>query len=128
TTRLEAQGVGPGLYRTVVLPSSSANFGRPVAEPVRQGALSALLSRMPEAAAAGARVGAGGGAPATGSASAAPAGRGGGAVRTSAELEQALLRLDELLRHPPLESSRSGQGTAGQRIEQHRSAVLACAT
>jgi len=128
TTRLEAQGVEPGIYRTVVLPSSSANFGRPVAEPARQGALSALLSRMPEAAAAAARVGAAGGAVAPGGASAGATSRGGSAVRRSAELEQALLRLDELLRHPPLESSRPGQGTASQRIEQHRSAVLASAS
>ena len=49
STRLESQGVQPGLYRTVVLPSGSG-FGRPVAEPPRQGALSGLLARMPEAA------------------------------------------------------------------------------
>src|SRR3954454_15420318 len=46
TTRLEAQGVEPGVYRTVVLPSG-ASFGRRVAEPPRQGALGALLASMP---------------------------------------------------------------------------------
>src|SRR4051794_35025132 len=46
TTRLESQGVEPGIYRTVVLPSG-ASFGRPVAEPPRQGALGALLASMP---------------------------------------------------------------------------------
>ena len=35
STRLESQGVQPGLYRTVVLPSGSS-FGRPVAEAPRQ--------------------------------------------------------------------------------------------
>jgi hypothetical protein len=49
STRLESQGVEPGLYRTVVLPSGSS-FGRPAAEPPRQGALSGLLARMPDAA------------------------------------------------------------------------------
>src|SRR6478672_9787752 len=39
TSRLEAQGVEPGVYRTVVLPSSAA-FGRPAVEPPRQGPLS----------------------------------------------------------------------------------------
>jgi hypothetical protein len=126
TTRLEAQGVEPGLYRTVVLPSS-AGFGRPVAEPPRQGALSALLSRMPESASAGSNAGTGERAPASGGGGA-PVRRSDGTIRRSAELEQALLRLDELLRHPPLETSRSGHGTPSQRLEQHRSAVLASAS
>ena len=46
STRLESQGVQPGVYRTVVLPSG-ASFGRPAAEPPRPGALTALLSSMP---------------------------------------------------------------------------------
>ena len=126
STRLESQGVQPGLYRTVVLPSGS-NFGRPVAEPPRQGALSGLLARMPDAAAAPAVDGSAG-APPSASGGAGQARRSEGAVRRSPELEQALLRLDELLRHPPLETSRSGRGTPSQRIEQHRSAVLASAS
>jgi len=51
STRLESQGVEPGLYRTVVLPSGSG-FGRPAAEPQRQGALRGLLGRMPDTTAA----------------------------------------------------------------------------
>ena len=62
--------------------------------------------------------------PSTGSASTGPGRRSDGAGRRSPELEQALMRLDELLRHPPLETSRSGTATPSQRIEQHRSAVL----
>ncbi len=125
STRLESQGVQPGLYRTVVLPSG-ASFGRPVAEPPRQGALSGLLASMPQTAIP----------PATGDEGAAPpAGgdarrpvRSDGAASRSPELEQALLRLDELLRHPPLETSRSGRATPSERIEQHRSAVIASAS
>lgn len=124
STRLESQGVQPGLYRTVVLPSG-ASFGRPVAEPPRQGALSGLLASMPQAS--GAARGDEGAAPSAGG-EAGRAVRSDGGARRSPELEQALLRLDELLRHPPLETSRSGRSTPGQRIEQHRSAVLASAS
>jgi len=132
TTRLESQGVEPGLYRTVVLPSGST-FGRPAAEPARPGALSGLLSRMPEAATGDADAGAGAGADAgeRGTPSAGGAGaarRSDGATPRSPALEQALLRLDELLRHPALETSRSGRATPSERIAQHRSAVIESAT
>ena len=130
TTRLESQGVEPGLYRTVVLPSGST-FGRSAAEPARHGALSGLLSRMPEAATGDADAGAGEGAgergtPSAGGAS--PERRSDGATPRSPALEQALLRLDELLRHPALETSRSGRATPSERIAQHRSAVIESAT
>ena len=68
-------------------------------------------------------------APAT-SGGAAPRRRSDGAPRRNPELEQALLRLDELLRHPPLEdlaSSRT-QHAERSRIEQHRAALLASAS
>src|SRR5678816_249297 len=52
TSRLEAQGVEPGVYRTVVLPSSSA-FGRTVVEPPRQGPLSSLLGSVSKAGSPG---------------------------------------------------------------------------
>lgn len=126
STRLESQGVQPSLYRTVVLPSG-ASFGRAVAEPPRHGALSGLLGSMPQAAASRAASGNDGAAPSAGG-DAGGAVRSDGASRRSPELEQALLRLDELLRHPPLETSRSGRSTPSQRIEQHRSAVLASAS
>ena len=122
STRLESQGVQPGLYRTVVLPSGSG-LGRPVAEPTRQGALSGLLARMPGSSTAHA------GESATASNGAlGHGGRGDGPVRRSADLEQALLRLDELLRQPALETSRTGGGTPGEQIAQYRSAVLESAS
>src|SRR5690348_859665 len=55
TSRLEAQGVEPGVYRTVVLPSSSASFGRPAVEPSRQGPLSSLLGTITKSADLGPR-------------------------------------------------------------------------
>ncbi|MEO8081938.1 MAG: DUF1631 family protein [Caldimonas sp.] len=124
STRLESQGVQPGAYRTVVLPSG-ASFSRLAhSEPSRVGALSALLSSMPgtQAGSPGRRDGAG-------------EGEGGGAVRSDGaarrnpELEQALLRLDELLRHAPSEASLTGSAKPRSvRIEQHRAALVASAT
>lgn len=131
TTRLEAQGVEPGVYRTVVLPSGASPH-RPGAEPARAGALSALLPAMAQADSSSAS-----------SASAMPAGsraaaatpsrphglRDGSAQARSPELEQALLRLDELLRHLPAETSLAGRAApSGARLAQHRSALLASAS
>jgi Protein of unknown function (DUF1631) len=123
STRLETQGVQPGAYRTVVLPSG-ASFGRFAApEPSRTGAMSALLSSMPAASfdpsrgSPGDPIGAGRGV------------RSDGMSRRSPELEQALLRLDELLRQLPSETSLSGRGTPGNsRIEQYRAALVASAS
>ncbi len=121
SSRLEAQGVEPGVYRTVVLPSGSG-ISRPGPEPVRPGALGALLASMPQAPAA-----------APGAASSAPSSaglstsRGDGTARRSPELEQALMRLDELLRHPPMEASGAGGSSSSRRLEQHRSALVASA-
>jgi Protein of unknown function (DUF1631) len=120
STRLEAQGVQPGLYRTVVLPSG-ASFGRATAEPARPSALSALLSSMPLPTAPGALARADGD---QGDRTV----RSDGASRRSPELEQALMRLDELLRHPPMETSRSSRSSPGARLEQHRSALVASAS
>lgn len=127
-TRLESSGVEPGTYRTVVLPSG-ASFGRPIPDVPRAGALSALLPSMPQAP-SGASAGPGG----AGAASATPAddARGvcnEGASPRSPELEQALLRLDELLRHLPNETSLAGRATLNAaRLEQHRTALVASAS
>ena len=121
SSRLESQGVEPGVYRTVVLPSSG--FGRPAPEPVRPGALSALLASMPQPSGVSERTD---GVPA-GDVRTAPA-RTAVAGRRNAELEQALMRLDELLRHPPMEVSRKGTAAPSQRFEQHRSALVASAS
>ena len=123
STRLESQGVQPGIYRTIVLPSG-ASFGRNTAEPPRPGALSALLASMPQASAtATVNPGAAGAAIHPGRSV-----RSDGAARRGPELEQALLRLDELLRQPGFENSRTGRTAPGSRVEQHRSAVLASAS
>lgn len=127
-TRLEGLGVQPGAYRTVVLPSG-ASFGRfpgkAEVELARSGSLSGLLTRMPLSADGGS-----GSAGARGEATAPRGVRSDGAQRRhSAELEQALLRLDELLRHLPAETSLTGRGTpAPQRLEAHRAALVASAT
>ena len=125
STRLESAGVEPGTYRTVILPSG-AGFGRfPVAEPARTGALSALLPSMPGVP-FGAQRGGDSGAEDGNRPGAAV--RSDGTARRNPELEQALLRLDELLRHPPSEVSLAGRGTpGGNRLEQHRAALVASA-
>ena len=122
STRLETGGVQPGTYRTVVLPSA-ANFGRVAVEVPRPGGLSPLLSSMPASTAFGAEPGndlrAGGERAFRND---------GGSARRNPELEQALLRLDELLRHSPVEASLAGRmEPAASRLEQHRAALLASA-
>ena len=128
STRLEAQGVEPGTYRTVVLPSGGG-FARQVAEPPRAGALAALLQSMPTAAEGGGRGISVGGAGSGGAPGDPPrAIRSDGVNRRSAELEQALLRLDELLRQMPAEASLTGRtAPPGPRFEQHRNALVASA-
>ncbi|HEY3634195.1 MAG TPA: DUF1631 family protein [Caldimonas sp.] len=120
STRLESQGVQPGAYRTVVLPSG-AGFARPIVEPSRHGALSGLLASMPQRSGAVRDEGA------------PPAGalaqvRSDGGSRRSPAFEQALLRLDELLRQSAFERTEPGRASTGQRLEQQRSALLASAS
>ena len=119
STRLESAGVQPGIYRTVILPSAGA-FGRfPPQEASKTHAMSSLLASMPGAAQAGSSV------------AESQAGlRADGAPRRNPELEQALLRLDELLRHLPSEASLAGRGPQStvSRIEQHRAALVASAS
>ena len=123
TSRLEAQGVEPGVYRTVVLPSS-ASFGRPAVEAPRQGPLSTLLGTIPQAGSRDTR----GGALTSGAGSlGSMRGDGSGASRRSPTLESALLRLDELLRQPAFEISRPGW-PAGDGIAQYRAQLVASAT
>ena len=125
TSRLEAQGVEPGVYRTVVLPSS-ASFGRPAVEPPRQGPLSNLLGTITKSADL---------APRDSRGAALPSGTGalgslrsdGGATRRSATLESALLRLDELLRQPAFDTSRPGR-PAGDSIAHYRAQLVASAS
>lgn len=133
TTRLETQGVMPGAYRTVVLPSG-ASFGRFAGpEAARTGALSALLASMPVQPASPIRGATdGGGRPAGSDAGSQRGVRSDGTSRRNPELEQALMRLDELLRHLPAETSLAGRSQPSAppttRIEQHRAALVASAT
>ncbi len=119
STRLESAGVQPGIYRTVILPSAGA-FGRfPPPEAPKTHAMSSLLASMPGMAQAG-----------SGVAESQAGIRADGAPRRNPELEQALLRLDELLRHLPSEASLAGRGPQStvSRIEQHRAALVASAS
>lgn len=121
-TRLEGQGVQPGVYRTVVLPSG-ASFGRAggadVARSVAAAGMTALLASMSTA-------------PDTGDANrTVPPGGArsdGGGRRVNPELEQALLRLDELQRHLPIDASLTGRlQPSRDRLDQHRAALLSSA-
>ena len=123
-TRLEAQGVVPGIYRTVLLapgsvPERNARAPNFVPQP---GAMAALLASMPTGW-AGERGGGGGGigGPAVPGAGAAAAGKFG------AEFEQALARLDELLQHLPESPAGSSEGAAAlaKRLNMHRAALVA---
>ena len=122
-TRLETQGVEPGIYRTVRLAPGST-IGR-VAAPTDAGPASAmarLLASMP-----------GGAAPA-------PAGRADAAVvvdpavpesvasSAQAEFEETLARLDEMLRHPPSAPTAGASAMAlDERLKPYRAALLASA-
>ena len=119
--RLESHGVVPGVYRTVVLPGDGGGRA-PAIDITRPGALGGLLSRMP------------GGSPGEGRLAEAPSGSDqpgrtdrGGVFAQSPEFEEALLRLDELLRHLPFENTGSLQPSVGSaaRLGAHRSALVA---
>jgi len=119
STRLESQGVVPGIYRTVMLapgavPERSA--GAPSALP-QPGVMAALLASMPTGW-AGER------------GSADPAAQGSGGARGGhfgAEFEQALARLDELLQHLPdaPASSNDSAASVAKRLNMHRAALVA---
>ena len=119
-SRLEDQGVEPGIYRSVVLPSGSVP-GRSPAAPNATGAIATLLASMPGGS-AGMQVGVGNAAYAMGS----PAPRASAAA--SPEFEQALARLDELLRHAPAAGSTTEAASAAHRqVGEGRAGLLASA-
>lgn len=123
-TRLEAQGVEPGIYRTVLLaPGSVPGRGPAPADPARPGAMANLLASLP-AGLADLQVGVGNAAIALG----APPPVTRAAVRPpSAEFEQALARLDELLRHLPAAgaTAREQSDTLVKRLNLHRASLIA---
>ena len=123
-TRLESQGVEPGIYRTVLLTPAAA-VGRSPALPdaSKPGALTSLLARMPGGAAE-LRLGIGGGGSAAGTG-------GSGSAMTAAhtaEFEQALARLDAMQPELPAPTSpQVGFATPANRLAVHRAALVASA-
>lgn len=123
-TRLESQGVEPGIYRTVLL-TPAAMIGRTPVLPdaSKPGALTSLLAGMPSGAAE-VRLGIGGGGSAAGT------GEIGSAMTAAhtSEFEQALDRLDELLRQlPGPVPAQDGVATPAKRLAVHRAALVASA-
>ncbi|MDQ6683821.1 MAG: DUF1631 domain-containing protein, partial [Pseudomonadota bacterium] len=122
-TRLESQGVEPGTYRTVILPSGSAMPNRiPTPEPTRANPLSALLASMPGASFAPSQVSS-----VLGSLRddlPPPRSHAGG---QNLDLEHALLRLDELLRQLP-HGTAAGGGLNPALLEQQRNSLVASAS
>ena len=123
-TRLESQGVEPGIYRTVLLTPAAA-VGRSPALPdaSKPGALTSLLARMPGGAAE-LRLGIGGGGSAAGTG-------GSGTAMTAAhtaEFEQALARLDAMQPELPAPTPpQVGFATPANRLAVHRAALVASA-
>lgn len=121
STRLEAQGIEPGIYRTVLLASGSVpgRQAMPAAAPAAPGAIAALLAGLPSIAPRGNA--AGGRAP--------QVDLDLDAGTSGAEFEQALNRLDEALQHLPANAStqREEAAAAGKRLNTHRAALIASA-
>lgn len=141
SSRLERQGVSPGMFRTVVLPPGSATARHP--PPVAAGAavpggMRGLLSAMSGGGERRLRAGddlRGSGVPslASGTASllaadAAASSRAGAAPSApdpKAAFELALSQLDELLRHMPAQAvSLSGEATSAARLQSQRNALV----
>ena len=135
-TRLEAQGVEPGIYRTILLaPGAAPERGPATLDASQPGAFANMLSRMPSGSGE-LRLGVGNvSGPADG------AHRRLGVDASSPEFEQALAQLDELLRHlavpdalPGAAASAEGGAVAdlqteslGKRVAAHRAALVASA-
>ncbi len=117
STRLESQGVEPGIYRTVVLaPSVARDAGPPEMDVTRPGALDGLMRSMPD----GGEVDAG------------SAARGAAAKRRTLhtadpQLEQALKRVEDLLRRMPLPDATALAPPPAPRLAHHRAALMATA-
>jgi Protein of unknown function (DUF1631) len=124
STRLEAQGVAPGVYRTVLLaPGSVAARGPAPADTTKPGAIANLLASMPGGSAT-LQVGVSHAAVAFGAAAPRAA-----APNASPEFEQALARLDELLHHlpPSTDMAREPAQALIRRLNLHRAALVASA-
>jgi hypothetical protein len=111
-TRLEAQGVEPGLYRTVVLAPGPVVGRTPTFDVTRPGALEGLLPRMPG-------VGSGGGDSGHGAMPGVPQARSTDGPNPA--FEQALTRLESLLR----QAGGNSAPAAAPQLGEHRAALLA---
>ncbi|MBC7730432.1 MAG: DUF1631 family protein [Bacteriovorax sp.] len=122
-TRLENQGVEPGVYRTVLLaPGATPQRGPSPLDASQPGAMASMLSRMPSGVGE-LRLG-------VGNTSAPAEGNARRASDTSPAFQQALARLDELLRHlpaPTLAAVTSDSEVPGARLRSHRAALVASA-
>ena len=110
-TRLESQGVEPGIYRTVVLANTGVPMRTPEVDITQPGALEELLPRMPEAGAAP-----------DPTAQSSNAAHSRSATGPSPALEEALSRLDDSLRRatPALT-----EDTAPAELGRQRATLLA---
>jgi hypothetical protein len=124
-TRLESQGVEPGIYRTVLLaPGSTPQRGPSPLDASQPGAMTSMLSRMPSGAGE-LRLG-------VGNTSAPVEGAARRTTDISPEFRQALARLDELLRHLPSQAVAASTSAAGNdqlpsQLNLHRAALVASA-
>jgi len=121
STRLESQGIEPGVYRTVLLASGSVpgRNAAPVAAHAPT-AIAALLASLPSSASRGSNSGAG---------HASKIDLDLDAGTSGAEFEQALKRLDEALQHLPATATAQPEDAAatGKRLSAHRAALIASA-
>ncbi|MEO8154254.1 MAG: DUF1631 family protein [Rhizobacter sp.] len=108
-TRLESQGVTPGIYRTVVIAAGNMREEPPEMDVTRPGALDGLMRSMPAGAAA-----------ATGG----PDVKRRTVPTATPALEQALLRVEELLRRMPAAPT-AGTSPEAPQLVQHRNALMA---
>jgi hypothetical protein len=129
-TRLEQQGVEPGIYRTVLLaPGTTPARGPSPADAAAPGAMASLLASMPNGKTTPLQVGVGQTAM-TAIAMGTSLPPRSATQPMSPEFEQALARLDELLRHlPPAgATAREQHATLVKRLNLHRAALAASAT
>ena len=121
-TRLESQGVEPGIYRSIVIGAGTTPSRGPAQPDVTNpSTMTDLLASMPGGSAS-MHVGVSNAAIAMGTVPARPA-----AGLSSAEFEQALARLDEMLRHLPPASAPEATEASTRRLGAQRAALLASA-
>ncbi|HET7792400.1 MAG TPA: DUF1631 family protein [Rhizobacter sp.] len=109
-TRLESQGVTPGIYRTVVIAPGAGREEPPEMDVTRPGALDGLMRSMPGGLVAGAG---------------APEAKRRAMPMAAPALEQALLRVEELLSRMPVAAPAGAADTETPQLAQHRAALIA---